>query len=153
MAKSTTLSFRGGSVTPGQGIDEGDINPLVVNRKLQDGTPQQQTYDPLLANQHFDFGRVKFRKNGTVVGSYDPFDSDKDIDLPEDATVTLVSVDAADLNTVLADLLSNAKLPVLQNVGGQRTMTAAGPTRSFGPPPEGKLVTEPLPLADTTHED
>lgn len=118
MAKSTTLSFRGGSVTPGQGINEGDINPLVVNRKLQDGTPQQQTYDPLLANQHFDFGRVKFRKNGTVVGSYDPFDSDKNIDLPEDATVTLVSVDAADLNTVLADLLSNAKLPVLQNVGG-----------------------------------
>ena len=118
MAKSTTLSFRGGSVTPGQGINEGDINPLVVNRKLQDGTPQQQTYDPLLANQQFDFGRVKFRKNGTVVGSYDPFDSDKNIDLPEDATVTLVSVDAADLNTVLADILSNAKLPVLQNVGG-----------------------------------
>lgn len=118
MAKTSSLSFRGGSVTPGQGINEGDINPLVVNRKLQDGTPQQQTYDPLQANQHFDFGRVKFRKNGTVVGSYDPFDSDKNIDLPEDATVTLVSVDAADLNTVLADILSNAKLPVLQNVGG-----------------------------------
>lgn len=118
MAKSTTLSFRGGSVIPGQGINEGDINPLVVNRKLQDGTPQQQTYDPLQANQHFDFGRVKFRKNGTVVGSYDPFDIDKNIDLPEDATVTLVSVDAANLNTVLADILSNAKLPVLQNVGG-----------------------------------
>ena len=118
MAKSTTLSFRGGSVTPGQGINEGDINPLVINRKLQDGTPQQQTYDPLTANQHFDFGRVKFRKNGTVVGSYDPFDSDKNIDLPEDATVTLVSVDAADLNTVITDLLSNSKLPVLQNVAG-----------------------------------
>lgn len=42
---------------------------------------------------------------------------------------------------------------LLQNVGGQRTMTAAGPTRSFGPPPEGKLITEPLPIADTTHED
>ena len=118
MAKSTTLSFRGGSVTPGQGINEGDINPLVVNRKLQDGTPQQQTYDPLLANQHFDFGRVKFRKNGTVVGSYDPFDSDKNIDLPEDATVTLVSVDAADLNIVISDILSNSKLPVLQKVVG-----------------------------------
>lgn len=25
---------------------------------------------------------------------------------------------------------------LLKNVGGQRTMTAAGPTRSFGPPPE-----------------
>lgn len=105
-------------MTPGQGIDEGDINPLVVNRKLQDGTPQQRTYDPLQTDQHFDFGRVKFRKNGAVVGSYDPFDSDKNIDLPEDATVTLVSVDAANLNTVIADLLSNAKLPVLQNVGG-----------------------------------
>ena len=32
-------------------------------------------------------------------------------------------------------------------------MTAAGPTRSFGPPPEGKLITEPLPIADTTHEN
>jgi hypothetical protein len=70
-------------VTPGQGINEGDINPLVINRKLQDGTPQQQTYDPLLANQHFNFGRVKFRKNGTVVGSYDPFDNDKNIELPD----------------------------------------------------------------------
>lgn len=118
MAKSTTLSFRGGSVNPGQGINAGDIHPLIVNRKLQDGTPQQQAYDPLLANQHFDFGRLKFRKNGAVIGSYDPFDSDKNLDLPEDATVRLVSVDAADLNTVLADLLSNDKLPVLQNVGG-----------------------------------
>jgi len=118
MAKSTTLSFRGGSVTPGQGINEGDINPLVVNRKLQDGTPQQQTYDPLQTDQHFDFGRVKFRKNGSVVGSYDPFDSDKNIDLPEDATVVLVSADAADLNTVLAEILSDSKLPVLEIVGG-----------------------------------
>ncbi len=42
---------------------------------------------------------------------------------------------------------------LLKNVGGQRTMTAAGPTRSFGPPPEGKLITEELPLADTRHED
>ena len=82
MAKSTTLSFRGGSVTPGQGINEGDINPLVVNRKLPDGTPQQQTYDPLLANQHFDVGRVNFKKNGSDIGSYDPFDSDKDIVIP-----------------------------------------------------------------------
>ena len=42
---------------------------------------------------------------------------------------------------------------LLQNVGGKRTMTAAGPTRSFGPPPEGKLITEPLPIADTKHEN
>lgn len=82
MAKSTTISFRGGSVTPGQGIDEGDINPLVVNRKLPDGTPQQQTYDPLTANQYFDIGRVKFKKNGVEIGSYDPFDSDKNIVIP-----------------------------------------------------------------------
>lgn len=34
---------------------------------------------------------------------------------------------------------------LLQNVSGQRTMTAAGPTRSFGPPAEGTIVTEPLP--------
>ena len=82
MAKSTTISFRGGSVTPGQSVNEGDINPLVVNRKLPDDTSQQQTYDPLTANQHFDFGRLKFKKNGTDIGSYDPFDSDKTIVIP-----------------------------------------------------------------------
>ena len=32
-------------------------------------------------------------------------------------------------------------------------MTAAGPTRSFGPPPEGKLILEDLPKVGTKHED
>lgn len=40
---------------------------------------------------------------------------------------------------------------LLQNVGHKRTMTAAGPTRSFGPPPEGRIVTEPLPEVKTEH--
>lgn len=40
---------------------------------------------------------------------------------------------------------------LLQNAGSKRTMTAAGPTRSFGPPPEGRIVTEPLPEVNTTH--
>lgn len=42
---------------------------------------------------------------------------------------------------------------LLKNVGGQRTMTAAGPTRSFGPPPEGKILTEELPKVSTNHKD
>ena len=42
---------------------------------------------------------------------------------------------------------------LLKNVGGQRTMTAAGPTRSFGPPPEGKILTEDLPKVHTCHRD
>lgn len=42
---------------------------------------------------------------------------------------------------------------LLQNVGGKRTMTAAGPTRSFGPPPEGKILTEELPKVNTCHEN
>ena len=42
---------------------------------------------------------------------------------------------------------------LLKNVGGQRTMTAAGPTRSFGPPPEGKILTEPLPVVHTEHKN
>lgn len=42
---------------------------------------------------------------------------------------------------------------LLQNVGDKRTMTAAGPTRSFGPPPEGKILTEDLPKVTTCHED
>ncbi|HIQ98321.1 MAG TPA: gfo/Idh/MocA family oxidoreductase, partial [Candidatus Scybalocola faecavium] len=42
---------------------------------------------------------------------------------------------------------------LLQNVSGHRTMTAAGPTRSFGPPPEGKILTEELPHVNTCHEN
>lgn len=42
---------------------------------------------------------------------------------------------------------------LLKNVGGQRTMTAAGPTRSFGPPAEGTILTEDIEVATTTHED
>ena len=43
---------------------------------------------------------------------------------------------------------------LLQNVSGQRTITAAGPTRSFGSlPAEGTIVTEPLPTVTTCHED
>ena len=42
---------------------------------------------------------------------------------------------------------------LLKNVGGQRTMTAAGPTRSFGPPPEGKILTEDLPEVNTNHRN
>lgn len=42
---------------------------------------------------------------------------------------------------------------LLTNVGGQRTMTAAGPTRSFGPAPAGTIVTEPLPEVHTSHRN
>ena len=42
---------------------------------------------------------------------------------------------------------------LLQNVSGKRTMTAAGPTRSFGPAPEGTILTEPLPEVNTCHEN
>ena len=42
---------------------------------------------------------------------------------------------------------------LLTNVGGKRTMTAAGPTRSFGPAPEGTILTEPLPEVHTEHAD
>ncbi len=42
---------------------------------------------------------------------------------------------------------------LLNNVSGARTMTAAGPTRSFGNPREGLIVTEPVPEVHTSHED
>ena len=42
---------------------------------------------------------------------------------------------------------------LLHNVSGQRTMTAAGPTRSFGPPRDGLIVTEELPEVHTEHQD
>lgn len=42
---------------------------------------------------------------------------------------------------------------LLTNVGHKRTMTAAGPTRSFGPAPEGTIITEPLPEVHTEHRN
>lgn len=42
---------------------------------------------------------------------------------------------------------------LLTNAGDHRTMTAAGPTRSFGPAPEGRIVTEPLPEVNTAHRN
>ena len=42
---------------------------------------------------------------------------------------------------------------LLHNVSGSRTMTAAGPTRSFGNPRPGLIVTEPVPGVNTCHED
>lgn len=42
---------------------------------------------------------------------------------------------------------------LLENVPGKITMTAAGPTRSFGPPPEGLLTEEPLPTVDVAHRN
>ncbi|MGI6316795.1 MAG: Gfo/Idh/MocA family protein [Christensenellales bacterium] len=42
---------------------------------------------------------------------------------------------------------------LLQNVPGRITMTAAGPTRSFGPPPPGLLIEEPLPEVNVSHRD
>lgn len=40
---------------------------------------------------------------------------------------------------------------LLRNVPGKTTMTASGPTRSFGPPQEGVLVTEDLPKVSVAH--
>lgn len=42
---------------------------------------------------------------------------------------------------------------LLTNVPGRRTMTSAGPTRSFGPAPEGTIITEPLPEVHTEHRN
>lgn len=41
---------------------------------------------------------------------------------------------------------------LLENVPGKITMTAAGPTRSFGPPPPGVLYEEPLPQVEAHHD-
>ena len=40
---------------------------------------------------------------------------------------------------------------LLKNVPNKITMTAAGPTRSFGPAEPGKLLEEPLPEVDVSH--
>lgn len=40
---------------------------------------------------------------------------------------------------------------LLHNVPGKITMTHAGPTRSFGPAPEGRIVSSPLPEVEVNH--
>lgn len=40
---------------------------------------------------------------------------------------------------------------LLQNVPGKKTMTASGPTRSFGEPAPGLIITEALPEVNTEH--
>ncbi len=42
---------------------------------------------------------------------------------------------------------------LLTNILGKKTMTASGPTRSFGEPTPGLIVTEELPTVDTKHVD
>lgn len=42
---------------------------------------------------------------------------------------------------------------LLTNVNSSRTMTAAGPTRSFGEPSPGILTTEDVPKAETCHQN
>ncbi|MCD8020142.1 MAG: Gfo/Idh/MocA family oxidoreductase [Clostridiales bacterium] len=42
---------------------------------------------------------------------------------------------------------------LLENVPGKITMTAAGPTRSFGPPAPGLLSEEPLPEVNVAHRN
>ena len=42
---------------------------------------------------------------------------------------------------------------LLENVPGKITMTAAGPTRSFGPPEPGLLIDEPLPEVNVDHRN
>lgn len=41
---------------------------------------------------------------------------------------------------------------LLKSVPGKISMTPAGPTRSFGPPPEGRIVVEELPVVNADHE-
>ena len=42
---------------------------------------------------------------------------------------------------------------LLENVPNKITMTAAGPTRSFGPPEPGRLIEEPLPEVNVSHKN
>lgn len=42
---------------------------------------------------------------------------------------------------------------LLTNTPGKRTMTAFGPTRSFGPPPEGLILTEDIQVSEAEQLD
>ena len=112
MAKSTTLSFRGGSVTPGQGINAGDIKKLILSYYNEDGiTPNQKTYDPV-ADSDTVIPVFKLRIEdymGSLLATYNPMYDDVTIRLPSDG---LVRADSADTDPkTLID-----KLEVVDNV-------------------------------------
>lgn len=90
MATTQSQSFRGGAISPGSGVSEDDIQDLNVAHTTSAGTPALETYSPL-NGATFSFGRVTFKKSGNrVIGSYDPFDSNKNI--------TVVTMDAVEFS-------------------------------------------------------
>lgn len=90
MATTQSQSFRGGAVSPGSGVNESDIQDLNVAHTTSAGTPALETYNPL-NGATFSFGRVTFKKSGNrVIGSYDPFDNNKQI--------TVVTMDAVEFS-------------------------------------------------------
>lgn len=60
-------------------------------------------------------------------------------------------------SAIIDDFECNGKIVrtshLLENVPGKITMTAAGPTRSFGPPAPGLLQEESLPRVDASHRE
>lgn len=60
-------------------------------------------------------------------------------------------------SALIDDFAANGKIVrtahLLENVPGRITMTAAGPTRSFGPAAPGLLTEEPLPEVIVSHRD
>lgn len=90
MATTQSQSFRGGAISPGSGVSEDDIQDLNVAHTTSAGTPALETYSPL-NGVTFSFGRVTFKKSGNrVIGSYDPFDNNKQI--------TVVTMDAVEFS-------------------------------------------------------
>jgi len=90
MATTQSQSFRGGAISPGPGVSEDDIQDLNVAHTTSAGTPALETYNPL-NGATFSFGRVTFKKSGNrVIGSYDPFDNNKQI--------TVVTMDAVEFS-------------------------------------------------------
>lgn len=109
------FSFHSISGSTGPGIHEDNIHSLnVEHTRENEQSPVQEGYNPLRGG-YWRFGRVFFKQGNTVIGSYDPFDTSKDIELP-------AGVEFVGLNITLAQalaLIAAGKLPVLQVVAGQ----------------------------------
>lgn len=80
VSASNAFKYFGGE-EGGGGLNPEDIHQLDINHTLPNGNPAQESYNPLFNNQSMNFGRVNFKRNGTTVDSYDPFDTDKDVEL------------------------------------------------------------------------
>ena len=106
-------------------------NPMSGGQVLN--TYEVDNYLGMPGMNGFDMG-VKFREHADKLGA-------------EFREASVLSIESGEEGKIVRTA------HLLENVPGKITMTAAGPTRSFGPPEPGLLSEEPLPEVNVAHRN